>query len=389
MKLAKVYEKALFTVCILFLIRLGYFIPVPKINQSLFFYQISLNKNFFIQSLFNKTNSIFSIFILGLVPYINASLIIQFLTSFIPYFEKLQKDEGQAGRLLLNQYTKSLTLICSIIGVFTLFSSFKFLFLNFNFFSYCEVGVSVISGTFLLLSLSDLLTKKGFGNGISLVITLNLLSNIPLIFQNTANFSTSSLLCLFYLLLLVVGLIYIQEGISYLPLTSAKLLSYNSSKKSIVDFSLPLKVNQGGIMPFIFALTAASSLVNLGKPFFISWLPSLESTLYYFLLLFFLVSFSLIYANIVFNSLKIAKDLNKNSVSLQGVRPGRSTALFLERKIRRLSILSSILLFVFNALQNFQIQETFSISSLILLISVTIEISREIETAIISDSYSI
>jgi preprotein translocase subunit SecY len=251
-------KKILFTIFIVIIIRLGNFIPVPNVDQR---YLINiLNANPSLKTFFNSENLILSVFSLGIIPNINASILIQLLVSAIPYLERLQKEEGETGRRQIKQYTRSLTLLIAILESFSIAFSLRPILFNWNLAICSEIVLALTTGSMIILWLSDLITENGIGNGSSIVITLNILSVLP----NTIKTITESgniISILFNFIsftILIIGIIYVQEAVRIIPLISAKQLfaQQNQTSNQAMNTSyLPLKINQGGVMPIIFSST--------------------------------------------------------------------------------------------------------------------------------------
>ena len=251
-------KKILFTIFIIIIIRLGNFIPVPNVDQR---YLINiLNANPSLKTFFNSENLILSVFSLGIIPNINASILIQLLVSAVPYLEKLQKEEGETGRRQIKQYTRSLTLLIAILESLSIAFSLRPILFNWNLAICSEIVLALTTGSMIILWLSDLITENGIGNGSSIVITLNILSVLP----NTIKTITESgnivsiLFNFISFTILIIGIIYVQEAVRIIPLISAKQLFAQQNKTSTQAMNtsyLPLKINQGGVMPIIFSST--------------------------------------------------------------------------------------------------------------------------------------
>ena len=225
-------KKILFTIFIVIIIRLGNFIPVPNVDQR---YLINiLNANPSLKTFFNSENLILSVFSLGIIPNINASILIQLLVSAIPYLERLQKEEGETGRRQIKQYTRSLTLLIAILESFSIAFSLRPILFNWNLAICSEIVLALTTGSMIILWLSDLITENGIGNGSSIVITLNILSVLP----NTIKTITESgniISILFNFIsftILIIGIIYVQEAVRIIPLISAKQLFAQQNQTS-------------------------------------------------------------------------------------------------------------------------------------------------------------
>ena len=390
-------KKILFTIFIVIIIRLGNFIPVPNVDQR---YLINiLNANPSLKTFFNSENLILSVFSLGIIPNINASILIQLLVSAIPYLEKLQKEEGETGRRQIKQYTRSLTLLIAILESFSIAFSLRPILFNWNLAICSEIVLALTTGSMIILWLSDLITENGIGNGSSIVITLNILSVLP----NTIKTITESgniISILFNFIsftILIIGIIYVQEAVRIIPLISAKQLfaqQNQTSNQAINTSYLPLKINQGGVMPIIFSSTFLTFLtVAVNYVLSLQILPmqfnnTKAISLIYgginFVLIF---AFSLFYSNLILNPKEIAKDLNKMAITIPNIRPGKQTTSFLKKTLTRLSLLGALFLAILVALPNIRTSYGFGVTSLLILVGVTVDTARQIQTLLISKIY--
>ena len=390
-------KKILFTIFIVIIIRLGNFIPVPNVDQR---YLINiLNANPSLKTFFNSENLILSVFSLGIIPNINASILIQLLVSAIPYLEKLQKEEGETGRRQIKQYTRSLTLLIAILESFSIAFSLRPILFNWNLAICSEIVLALTTGSMIILWLSDLITENGIGNGSSIVITLNILSVLP----NTIKTITESgniISILFNFIsftILIIGIIYVQEAVRIIPLISAKQLfaQQNQTSNQAMNTSyLPLKINQGGVMPIIFSSTFLTFLtVAVNYVLSLQILPmqfnnAKAISLIYgginFVLIF---AFSLFYSNLILNPKEIAKDLNKMAITIPNIRPGKQTTSFLKKTLTRLSLLGALFLAILVALPNIRSSYGFGVTSLLILVGVTVDTARQIQTLLISKIY--
>ena len=390
-------KKILFTIFIVIIIRLGNFIPVPNVDQR---YLINiLNANPSLKTFFNSENLILSVFSLGIIPNINASILIQLLVSAIPYLERLQKEEGETGRRQIKQYTRSLTLLIAILESFSIAFSLRPILFNWNLAICSEIVLALTTGSMIILWLSDLITENGIGNGSSIVITLNILSVLP----NTIKTITESgniISILFNFIsftILIIGIIYVQEAVRIIPLISAKQLfaqQNQTSNQAINTSYLPLKINQGGVMPIIFSSTFLTFLtIAVNYVLSLQILPmqfnnAKTISLIYgginFVLIF---AFSLFYSNLILNPKEIAKDLNKMAITIPNIRPGKQTTSFLKKTLTRLSLLGALFLAILVALPNIRSSYGFGVTSLLILVGVTVDTARQIQTLLISKIY--
>ena len=390
-------KKVLFTICIIILIRLGNFIPVPNVDQR---YLVNiLNANPSLKAFFNTETLILSVFSLGILPNINASILIQLLVSAVPYLEKLQKEEGETGRRQIKQYTRSLTLFIAILESLSIAFSLRPILFNWNLAVCGEIVLALTTGSMIILWLSDLITEEGIGNGSSIVITLNILSVLPNTIQTLVQSGNilSILLSLSSFTILIIGIIYVQEAVRIIPLISAKQLfaqQNQTGNQTMRTSYLPLKINQGGVMPIIFSSTFLTFL-TVGVNYLLSLKilpieinnPQTVTLIYGGINFILIFAFSLFYSNLILNPKEIAKDLNKMAITIPDVRPGKQTTSFLKKTLTRLSLLGALFLAILVAIPNTRSSYGFGVTSLLILVGVTVDTARQIQTLLISKIY--
>jgi|TARA_B110000261_G_scaffold161790_1_gene203944 preprotein translocase subunit SecY len=380
------------TFLIILLVRTGTYIPVPNVDQEYLkniLYSIPLLRNFY-----TNENLVLGIFSLGILPYINASIMIQLLVSIIPSLEKLQKEEGERGRKKIIEYTRYLTLVWAIIDSVSIAVALRPILFVQSFTIFSQIIITLITGSMIVLWLSDLITENGLGNGSSIIITLNILSTFPKTIKTVIDISnpTSAAVNFFTFSLLIICVIYVQEAVRIIPLISAKQLTSNFGNNSKNSY-LPLKINQSGIMPIIFAstiLTVINLLINylVGLNILPNFFTNVEfqSILFRILNFVLIIAFSLFYSNLILNPKELAKDLNKMAVTIPGVRPGNQTSEFLQNMLKRLTLIGALFLAITVTVPKVNAYG-FGVTSLLILVGVTLETSRQIQTLLISESY--
>ncbi len=388
MKKKILFKKVIFTILIILILRIGNYIPIANVDQKYLINVISSNPS--LKLLFNTKYLILNVFTLGIIPTINSSIVIQSLINIFPYFQNLQKD-GRSGRILIKQYTRFLTLILAFFQSLSITFALKPILFNYNFEIFFQITLTLTTGGMIILFLSDLITEYGIGNGSSIILALNIISTLP----NTLNVIIKSetpfsmLKIIFSFLILIVGIIYLQEGVKVIPLiTSKQLLIKNRKKfkKVYLQSFLPLKINQVGIMPIIFSSTLLGFVFNIGN-FVVSKIPLISYLIvpeffkFFYLIINFLliVIFSCFYSNILLNPKDLAKELNQMEVVIENVRPGKQTFFFLKRTIMHLTVIGSIFLGILGTFANTNNTAGFGITSLIILVGVIIDITRQIQ----------
>lgn len=358
-----VRKKILFTGFIFLISRVFAHIPVPGVNlvqlQSLF----SQNQFLALLDVFSGgTLANFSVMALGLNPYINASIILQLLTMVFPKLEELQK-EGEAGRQKINQYTRMLTVplaILQAIGMYALLRN-QSIITNLNPLNLISLIVTMTAGTMLLVWMGELITERGIGNGISLLIFAGIISRIPVLFTQTAttvnaqNFFNIAIFAVMAILV-VASIIVINEATRQITVYYAKQVRGNKMYGG-QSTHLPLRLNQAGVIPIIFAvslvllpslianyLSVSKNLVlhNIGSAITVWLNPSgfLYNAIYFILV----VGFTYFYTAVVFNPKKISEEIQKYGGFIPGIRPGTPTANYLNYILTRITLAGALFL---------------------------------------------
>lgn len=399
-------QKLIRTLIILIIARLGIFIPIPGIDHDTFYSSIGQNTIINFLNIFSGGGlSTIGIFALGIVPYINASIIIQLFIKIIPELENLQKEEGEAGRRKINQITRYLTLLWAIaqsIAIALWIRPYVFNW-NINFIVDCTITLS--TGSIIMMWLSELITEYGIGNGASLLIFQNIVSSIPKNIQNyslttlnTKQIIISFLLFSLFLFMLLITII-IQEGTKKIHIISSKKFQKlkNINNKSYI----PLKMNQGGVMPIVFAsaaMTIPTYMIQIINNKYINNLLELfaiNGPLYSLLYGFLIIIFSYFYTSLVLSTDDIAENLKKMGASIPGIRPGDQTSKYLKNTLDKLTLLGSIFLFfvamipsIITHITKITIFQGLGATSLLILVGVAIDTAKQIQTYIISEKYN-
>jgi len=362
----------------------------------------------------------FSIIMMGVGPFINASIIIQLLTQVVPHLESLNK-EGEMGRRKLNQYTRLLTLPLAII------QSFGMVFLiqqtseqadnidligHPDLFQWLVMITTITAGTLLLMWMGEIITEKGIGNGISLIIFCGIIARLPTSagqFLTLASGDASKILTLIAfligVLIIIAFVVLLNEGTRNIPVSYAKRTRGNRVYAG-VDTHLPLRVITAGVIPIIFALAFLSVPGLLGQVLSHAktvWLADIAKTtvtlfsptgtfyaVAYFVLV---VGFTYFYTSVVFNPKDIAENLQKQGGFIPGIRPGNQTASYLKRVLNRITLagalglgIIAVLPFIAQAFTNSQVL-TFGGTGLLIVVSVAIETLKQIEAQAITTTY--
>ncbi len=406
----------LFSILVL---RIGHFIPIPGVKLFNFNNILIKYNNTFIDffKLFSSGSLLYiSIFILGIMPYISSSIIIQLLTVIIPYFINLKKD-GIYGKIKINNYIKYLTLFLSVIQS-TLLS---FFILKYNIL-YNKIIVnksvffitsicSLVTSTMFLVWLSDQITEKGLGNGVSIIIFISIVSNFPnsiLSFLKSFNFNILYLLKLLFIsifLFFIVYFIVLVETAQRKILIQYAIKNYQKNKYSFInpnDTYLPLKINSAGIMPSIFTSSVMiipswffiwlNNNLFFNKWFFLVKLFYPKQFLYLLIYILLIIFFCFFYTLLVFNPVEISDNLKRTGAYIPNTRPGLFTSNIIKNIVLKLTLFNSIYICIICLIPDFIneiIKLSFSISgaSLLIMVVVIIDLILQIQTLLISSKY--
>jgi len=403
-------KRLLLSLGILLFIRMGTFLPIPGINHGhLAFYiqQHPLTKNL-VSTFSGDDTFVIGLFTLNIFPYINASIMVQLITGLVPSISKLQKEGGGEGRRAITRLTRLITFGWALIQSSTIAFYLKRALFDWSPLLAFEIIIWLTTGTMIILWLSELITEYGLGNGASLLIYTNIISSLPnlgkkLITENTGNLTfVSGIIIMVLFFIAISGIITLQESARIIPLISSKQLSQTQPVLSKVTANnyIPLRFNQAGVMPIILTtalLVLPNYITNLGIfplltiPFFFKSSKILYWISYFILILI----FSSFYSTIVLNPKDIAKELQKMAVSIPGVRPGLATIFYLKQVMKRVTFFGAVLLAILATLPNI-IEGILNISSfnglgttsLLILVGVVLDISREMKSIIISNIYN-
>lgn len=399
-------NRFLVTFGIILFIRLGTFLPVPDVNHSdlAFYIQThSVAKNLI--STFSGDNTfVIGLFTLNIFPYINASILVQLILGFSPKLAKLQKEGDLAGRRSINRLTRFITLIWAILQSVGLALYLRQILFDWNYTLAFEIIVWLTTGAMIVLWLSEIITDYGLGNGASLLIYINIISNLPnltktLISENLTIFAELGFIVLIFGSL--YGIVFLQEGVRSIPLISSKQLTQGSGQDYVISNNyLPLRLNQAGVMPIILttAILVVPNYINsLGLLPKINLPINLESLsfIYWIGYFAFILLFSSFYSTIVLNPKDISDQLQKMAVTIPGIRPGIQTTFYLKQVMKRVTFVGAIMLAIIVTIPNF-IESTLNITSLnglsttslLILAGVVLDLVREVQNIYYSNIYN-
>ena len=406
--------RILVTLGLLILVRLGVHLPVPGIDRVAFAQNVENSPLIGFLDLFSGGGlSALGIFALGILPYINASIIVQLLTAALPSLEDLQKNEGEAGRRKISQITRYVSLgwaVIQSIGIATWVGNLPGVAIAPGPVFIVQMTLALTAGSMFVMWVSELVTERGIGNGASLLIFINIVSVLPRSLGQTFELAQSGdtqvvgrvVVLLLVFLVTIVGIVFVQEGTRRIPIISARRQVGRKVYRESRSY-LPLRLNQGGVMPIIFAssvLIVPSFLAqSLNNPFLVQVANVLSPNgptpwayaLFYLTLILF---FSYFYASLIVNPVDMSQNLKKMGASIPGIRPGQKTSDYVEKVLNRLTFLGAIFLglvaIVPTAVESaigVQTFRGFGATSLLILVGVAIETAKQIQTYVISQRY--
>lgn len=411
-KIPELRTKILYTLMMLLIFRIGSNIPVPNMNRAalaeLFTGETGLFDLFDLFSGGSFSN--FTIFALSITPYITASIIVQLLTMAFPYFENLAK-QGVEGRKKMAQITRYMTVVLAVVQAIGLtVGLFRRAIIDTSIFSIIVVILVLTAGTAFLMWLGEKINDNGIGNGISLLIFAGIVDRIPSAIRSLATQYTSGSMSLITIILLVVaavlviaGVVLIQEGTRKVPVQYAKRVvgrkMYGGQSTHI-----PIKVNQSGVIPIIFALSL------LQFPLTITYFTSADSGfttfinkylspngnpgvwIYAILNVVLIIFFTYFYNQITFNPLEVADNLKANGGFIPGIRPGKATSDYLQKVTSRITVVGAIFLAAIATLPTILSTLTglrlhFGGTSLLIAVGVALETVRALENQMLMRNY--
>jgi preprotein translocase subunit SecY len=413
---AKMRKKMLISFGLLFVYRVLTFVPVSLVD----FHQIKslFDSNQFLSLLdifSGGTLLNFSVIALGLNPYINASIVLQMMTMVFPQLENLQK-EGEYGRYKINQYTRLLTLpltLVQAVGIFYYLKSSNLLYTQagaVSFLEFISFIATMVAGTYIIVWFGELITEFGLGNGISLLIFAGIVSRLLPTALRTSSIATGDSIMSTFLFVLLFGfviamVVFVNQAVRKVPVYYAKRIQGNRVYQAANNF-LPLKLNQAGVIPIIFAVSfvlfpqmignflspsANKTIAAIGAFFTKTFVANgLVYNVLYFVLV---ILFTFIYTVIVFNPQKIAQEIQKNGGFIPGVRPGTATQSYLQGIIFQLTAVGAVFLGLIAIIPSI-ISAITGVTSLVIggtsvliVVSVVLELLKSIESQVSSRNY--
>lgn len=413
-KIKDLKKKILFTGFIFLICRFAAHVPVPGVDRTALAKLFSTSEFLGLLDIFSGgTLANFSVMALWIGPYINASIIIQLLTMVFPKLEELSK-EGEFGREKINQYTRFLTVPLAMFQAFGMIAILKQQALGIitqqNLLALSGMILSMTAGTIFLMWLGELISEYGIGNGISMIIFAGIVGRLPISLLQTLSVAETFnffnfLVFLTMSILVIAGIAFVNEATRKIDISYAKRVR-GSKLYGGGSTYLPLRVNQAGVIPIIFAVSlvlmpsmlgrflqtlSSVSLSSLGQTL-VSWFDpsSLVYNLVYFLLV---IGFTYFYTAVTFNPEKIAEEIKKHGGFIPGIRPGKPTALYLNKVLSRITLAGAIFLGAVAILPSIARGltgiTTMAIggTGILIVVSVVLETTKSLESQLIMRNY--
>ena len=418
MRVRDIRNKIIFTLIMLIVYRIGTFIPVPNVDANVLKATDEFSLIGFLNTFGGGALANFSIFAMGIMPYITASIIVQLLQmDVVPKFAEWAK-QGEVGRRKLAQFTRYFTIVLAFIQSFAM--SFGFnqfyggsLITDTSIGSYLTIAIVLTAGTSFLLWLAEQITAHGVGNGISILIFAGIVAAIP----NAVNqvyaqqiqdagdqlFINSVILALLVLVLLaiVVGVIYVQQALRKIPIQYAKRVAGRGQVVGGQQTHLPLKVNAAGVIPVIFAVafivTPQTLATFFGQNDITTWITNtFDYTKPIGLIIYvaLIIAFTYFYAFIQVNPENVADNLKKQGAYIPGIRPGNDTQTYLTKVLYRLTFVGALFLVAISVIpilfinfMNLPASVQIGGTSLIIVVGVALETMKQLESQLVKRHY--
>jgi preprotein translocase subunit SecY len=412
-KIEDLRARLLYTFGIILLYRLGKYVTLPGIDPSQLAGLKSQTSSGIMGLLDMFSGGAFSqasVFALGIMPYISASIVVQLLGIVFPYFQKLQK-EGESGRRKMNQYTRYLTVIILILQAPTYLINLNAqlpasaFIIPGTFFQISSV-IILTAGTMFVMWLGEKITDKGIGNGISLIIMIGIVARMPanFIFEagtriNGAGGAIGVIVELLFLFIIVLGVILLVQGTRRVPVQYARRIVGNKQYGGVRQY-IPLKVNAAGVMPIIFAQAIMmlpmiiAGYSNSGSGFIVAF-SNMYGFWYNMVTAILIIVFTYFYTAITINPVQMAEDMKKNGGFIPGIKPGRKTVEFFDTIMSRITFPGSIFLAIVAILPSIAVKATvtpqfaqfFGGTSLLILVGVVLDTLQQIESHLLMRHY--
>jgi preprotein translocase subunit SecY len=406
-KIEDLRARLIYTFGIILLYRLGKYVSLPGIDPSQLAGLKSQTSSGIMGLLDMFSGGAFSqasVFALGIMPYISASIVVQLLGIVFPYFQKLQK-EGESGRRKMNQYTRYLTVIILILQAPTYLVNLtntlpaSAFIIPGTFFQISSV-IILTAGTMFVMWLGEKITDKGIGNGISLIIMIGIVARMPANFvfevgtrMNGAGGAIGVIVELVFLFIIVLGVILLVQGTRRVPVQYARRIVGNKQYGGVRQY-IPLKVNAAGVMPIMMLPMIIAGYSNSGSGFIVAF-SNMYGFWYNLVTAILIIVFTYFYTAITINPVQMAEDMKKNGGFIPGIKPGRKTVEFFDTIMSRITFPGSIFLAIVAILPSIAVKATvspqfaqfFGGTSLLILVGVVLDTLQQIESHLLMRHY--
>ncbi len=406
-RIEELRKKILFSLMVLFFYRVGAsFIPVAGVNNAAISSMVDQYSILgFLNMITGGSFAHFTIFAIGISPYITSSIVMQLLTFAIPYLERLSKEGGEEGRDKIQRFTRYLTLGLAVMMSIVMVFALKSFLLNTRILTYVAVVLSLVAGSMIVMWMAEKITERGIGNGISLIIMVGVVSRLPVSFIGLAQNIWKGDVTFWVLLPLIALIIALFTGVVLVDSTERRIpIQY---AKRVVgrkiyggqNTHIPMKLNSAGVLPIIFAITLLQvpSMIAQFWPasgfaiWYQRWLGT-GTVIYSLLFAVLIIGLGFFYNMVTFNPIEVSKNIQEYGGFIPGIRPGRPTSDYLGRISSRLTMFSGIFLAVLATVPSLVIGlfvSNFALTAtgLLISVSVSLETSKALESQMVMRNY--
>ena len=406
-RIADLRQKILYTLMMLFIYRIGStFIPVAGVNNAAIAAMVEQYDILgFLNMITGGSFGQFTIFAVGISPYITSSIVMQLLTFAIPALERMSKEGGEEGREKIQRITRYVAVGLSTLMSIGMVFSMRSAMLNFNFLSIATVVCSLVAGSMIVMWMAEKISEKGIGNGISLIIFIGIVSRLPIscasLMKNIFSGDTTFWVLLPLIAIVVAlfaGVVFIDSGERKIPVQYAKRVvgrkMYGGQSSNI-----PMKINSAGVMPIIFAMTLLQFPAMIAQfwptsdftIWYQRWLGT-GTVIYSILFAILIVALGFFYNMITFNPVEVSKNIQQYGGFIPGIRPGKPTSEYLARISSRLTMFGGIFLAFLATVPSLIIGlfvDSFALTAtgLLITVSVALETSKALESQMLMRNY--
>lgn len=416
----QILQRFIFTLALLLALRVMSFIPIPLVNVDAIRNLFENGLGFFaiLNNFSGRSLERFSFLAMGISPYITASIVTQLLPMVVPTFKEWQ-EQGEEGRYKINKINRVLAIAIAFVQGISLVLSFSAgrgtqFFVGFSGnigMAMIYIGLTIAAGTAICIWFADMITQKGIGNGSSMLITAGIIISIPSMFSMmTKKYITEATKWTHYVNFVVITLLYIAIilGVIFVETSSRKIPIQHANRQAQSDSNIPIKVNTGNVMPVIFASTLLgipqtitgfiTQNYSSGGGFWVNEIFNFQRPIGYIIYILLIIAFSFFYTFMQFDPEKISDNLSKSNAYIPGIRPGEDTKDFIAKTLFKVNVIGTIYLVIISSLPiltavifGLQGAEASAITlggtSLLIVVGVAIETTKQIETDAESNQY--